>query len=115
VIVSDPEVGLVPDQPPEAVQAAAFAVDQVSVVVPPVTTPVAAAVRLTVGAGTTVTATCACVLPAPLQLSVYVPLEETVTCSDPEVALAPVQLPDAVHDEAFVEDHVSITGAFAAT
>ncbi|MFN3565352.1 MAG: hypothetical protein ACK4V1_05120 [Burkholderiaceae bacterium] len=48
--VSLPDAGLVPLQPPLAVQKVAFVLDQVSVVVPPAATAVALAARLTVGA-----------------------------------------------------------------
>ena len=46
--------------------------------------------------------------PEPVQVIEYV--EETVGATDcvPLVALVPVHPPDAVHDDAFVDDHVSV-------
>ena len=51
MICSEPLAVLVPDQPPEAVQAVALVELQVSVVPPPATTAVGLAVREAVGAG----------------------------------------------------------------
>ncbi len=47
----EPLVGWLPDQPPEAVQEVAFVVDQLKVELPPLTTELGFAARLTVGAG----------------------------------------------------------------
>ncbi len=47
----EPLVGSLPDQPPEAVQAVAFVVDQFKVELLPLTTELGLAARLTVGAG----------------------------------------------------------------
>lgn len=67
---------------------------------------------MTTGAGTvgvtdTVTLRDA-VPPAPLQTSVKVVVcASAVVSCDPEIALAPLQPPEAVHDVALAEDHVS--------
>jgi hypothetical protein len=53
----EPEVALVPDHPPEALHAVAFAVDQVSVLDAPALTVVGLALRDTVGAGGALTVT----------------------------------------------------------
>lgn len=65
------------------------------------------------GGGAAVTVTVALcdagVVPvAPEQVSVYVAVAVGVTACVPLVAFVPVQLPDAVHDVAFVEDHVRV-------
>jgi hypothetical protein len=77
-----PEVALVPDQPPEAVQEDASVVDQVSVEDPPLGTDVGFAVSDAVGAGgaaVTVTVADALALPpAPVQVSVKLPLAVSV-------------------------------------
>jgi hypothetical protein len=86
---------------------------QFSVAEPPWLSAAGVAVRLSVGAGVTgVTVTVAlrdAVPPAPVHAMVNVTVcaRAAVAC-DPEVALAPVHPPDAVHDVAFVDDHVSV-------
>lgn len=67
--VSLPDVGFVPDQPPDAVHVVAFVEDQVNVVVPPLETEVGLAVRDTLGAaGETATVSVAVwVPPIPVQ------------------------------------------------
>jgi len=110
--VSLPEVALVPDQPPDAVHDAAFVEDQVRVDESPLFTESGLAVRETVGAGVAVTVTVAeafCVPPAPVQdrLNVLVLVSAPVDAL-PDVALAPDQAPEPVHDVAFVEDHVRV-------
>jgi hypothetical protein len=107
-----PEVALVPDQPPEAMHDVALVEDQVRVADPPLLTDSGLAVRDTVGAGVAVTVTVAdafCVPPAPVQdrLNVLVLVSAPVEPL-PDVALAPDQPPEAAHDVAFVEDHVSV-------
>lgn len=64
-----PEVGSEPVQPPVAVQEVALVDDQVKVVLLPLATEVAAALKVTVGtAGETVTAAvCEAAPPAPVQ------------------------------------------------
>jgi hypothetical protein len=73
-VTNVPEVGRLPDQPPDAVQLVALADDQVSVEVPPLPTCVGFAEMLTVGTGgVALTATVAVFPvepPGPLQLSV---------------------------------------------
>jgi len=64
-----PEVALLPDHAPEAVQEVALVDDQVSVEDPPLATDVGFAVSDTVGTGNTVTVTEALALPPePVQL-----------------------------------------------
>jgi len=109
-----PEVALVPDQPPEAVQDVAFVEDQVSVDDPPLATDVGFAVRDTVGAGvdtvTVADALCAPLAPVQVRLKVLL-LVNAPEDSLPEVALVPDQPPEAVQDVASVEDHVSVADA----
>ena len=66
----EPLIALLPDQPPEAVQAVVLVDDQVSVVVAPLLTVLGAAERLTVGAGvlTETVADCVALPPAPVQV-----------------------------------------------
>ena len=60
--------------------------------------------------GLTVTVTlCCAVPPVPLQLSVKsVVLESALVVVFPDVGLLPLQPPEALHDVAFVEDHVRV-------
>ena len=100
-----PFATLPPLQPPEAVQAVALVVTQVSAEVPPLCTVVGLAVKLSVGAGATVTVTvCEDVPPAPLQLRVksVVAASGAVVC-EPAIALPPLQPPVAVQLLALVE------------
>ena len=67
----DPLMALVPDQPPEAVQAVALVDDQVSLDVPPLATVLGMALKPTVTDGCALTETvadCAAVPPAPVQV-----------------------------------------------
>jgi len=68
----EPLVGLLPDQPPEAVQDVAFVADQFKVEVPPLITELGLAVRLTAGAGdfTETVADCVALPPGPIQVNV---------------------------------------------
>jgi len=69
----EPLVALLPDQPPDAVQAVALTDDHVNVELPPLATVLglAAMLTLTVGFALTVTvADCAAVPPSPLQVNV---------------------------------------------
>jgi hypothetical protein len=105
-----PDVVLVPVQPPDAVQLVAFVELQVNVDEPPDAMLLGDAVSVTVGACAIVTvAVCDAEPPVPEQLSVYVPLADRapVLCV-PDVALVPVQLPDAVQLVAFVELQVNV-------
>ena len=115
--ISDPEALFVPDQLPDAVHEVAFVEDQVRVSNEPAATDAALEVSVTVGAVlppslevTETEAVWLVVPPAPEQLSVYEAAAlNAPTASDPEVAFAPDQLPDAVHVVALVEDQVSVT------
>jgi hypothetical protein len=114
VVVCVPDVALVPDQAPEAVQLVAFVDDHVSTEVPPLITLVGLALSETVGCGgaaVTVIVTLRCALPpGPLQESVAVVFEvRGPSESLPDVAFAPLQPPEAVQDVASVLDQVSVT------
>jgi hypothetical protein len=90
----------------------------VSVEAPPLATELGLAANVTVGAGTTVTVAVATLLlpPAPVQVSEkeVLAVSAPVLCV-PLVALLPLQLPDAVHEVAFVELQVSVDAAPLAT
>lgn len=108
-----PEVDFVPLQPPDAEQDVAFVDDQRSVLLLPLVTDVGEADSETVGAGVgavTETVRLACAEPpAPVHVSVYD--AEAVNAPVPwlpDVAFVPLQLPDAEHEVALVEDHVSV-------
>jgi hypothetical protein len=93
-----PLVGFEPLQPPLAVQELALVADQVSVELLPEVTALGPALSVTVGAeAETVTVTDWVALPAgPLQVRTYVwDLVRAPVVTEPEVALAPVQAPDA--------------------
>ena len=70
----EPLIAWFPDQLPVAAQDVALVVDQVKAELPPLTTVLGLAVRLTVGAGagevTETFADCVALPPAPLQVSV---------------------------------------------
>jgi hypothetical protein len=106
-------VGSEPDQAPEAVQEEALVEDQVSVEVPPLATLVGLALSEAVGAGagaaTVTVADWAAEPPLPLQVSVYlvVAVRMPVLC-EPLLGSLPVQPPDAVQEEALVEDQVKV-------
>lgn len=67
----DPPTGLLPDQPPEAVHAAALVDDQVTVDAPPLLIVLGVADILNVGAGvlTDTVADCVALPPVPVQVS----------------------------------------------
>ncbi len=104
-----------PVQPPDAVQLEALLTVQLSVVPPPLATVVGDADSVMDGSegvtgGTTVTLTdCVADPPAPVQVSakaefaVRGPVDAL-----PDVDLLPLQLPEAVHAVALVDDHVSV-------
>jgi hypothetical protein len=106
-----PEVALVPDQPPEAVQDVAFVEDQLRVDDSPLKTDAGFAASETVGAGgpTVTVAVALCVPPDPVheRLKVLV-IVSAPELSLPEVAFAPDQAPDALQNVASVEDQVSV-------
>jgi hypothetical protein len=106
-----PEIALLPDQAPDAVQELASVDDQVSVDDPPLTTEAGFAVSDTVGArGVTVTVADAfAVPPNPVQAMANVP--ELVSAPLgwlPEVALLPDHAPEAVQEVALLDDQVSV-------
>lgn len=115
---SEPDRALLPVQPPEAVQLAALVAVQLSVVPPPLATVEGVALSDTEGSGgaaggTTVTLTdCVAVPPAPehvranAEFAVSGPVEAL-----PEVALLPLQLPEAAQAVALVDDQVSVAAA----
>ncbi len=99
-----------PDQSPLATHDVALAVVQFIVDDPPRTMADGAAVSVTVGggvAGVTVTLTLRVVVPPePVQASVnVVDCESADVVCEPEIALAPLQPPEAVHVDALVADH----------
>jgi hypothetical protein len=106
-----PLMVLAPLQPPEAVHDVALVELHVNVDAAPLATEVGFAVNVTVGAGTTVTVAVATLLvpPAPVQVSEkdVVAARAPVLCV-PLIDLAPLQPPEAVHEVAFVEFHVSV-------
>jgi len=107
----EPLIDLLPDQPPEAVQAVALVDDHVNIDAAPLFTVLGVAKRLTVGAGavTETVAVCVALPPAPLQVSTYVALALSAPLDcEPLVALLPDQAPDAVQAVALVETHVKL-------
>ncbi len=101
----------VPLHPPVAAQDVAFVELHVSVEVPPLATEVGVAASVTVGVPGTATVAVATLLvpPAPVQINEYelVAVSGAVPCV-PIVALVPFQPPEAVHEVALVELHVSV-------
>jgi hypothetical protein len=127
-----PEVGLVPDQAPDAVQEVALVDDHVSMDALPLVTDVGLALRDTVGAGggggggggsgsssgaLTVTVIDWLALPpAPLQLRLKVLVAVSIPLDWlPEVDLVPDQAPEAVQEVALVDDHDRVLEAPLAT
>jgi hypothetical protein len=106
-----PLMVLAPLQPPEAVHVAALVELHVNVDAAPLATEVGFAVNVAVGVGTTVTVAMAALLvpPAPVQVNEkdVVDVRAPVLCV-PLIALAPLHPPEAVHEVAFVELHVSV-------
>ena len=109
---------MLPDQPPEAVQAVALVDDQVKVAAAPLLTVLGAAERLTVGEGvlTETVADCVAPPPVPVQVSEYVDLAVSapVDC-EPLIALVPDHAPEAVQEVALVADQVRVELAPLAT
>jgi hypothetical protein len=107
----EPLTALLPDHPPEAVQAVVLVEDQVNVVAPPLATVLGAAARLTVGAGalTDTVADWVALPPVPVQVSEYVTLAVSapVDC-EPLTALLPDHPPEAVQEVALVDDQVKV-------
>lgn len=119
VRTSLPPVALVPLHPPLAVQLVALVDDQLSVDDPPLTTVVGFAVSVTEGGDGCVTVTltdCVADPPTPLHVSANAELADKGPVeADPDVALVPLQLPDATQLVALVEDHVSVAAPPATT
>ncbi len=109
---SEPAVALLPPHPPLAVQLVALFELQVRVVDPPAATVDGVAVSVTEGMVGCVTVTltdCVAEPPAPLQVSAKAELEVSAPVEAvPEVVLLPLQLPDATHELASVEDQVRV-------
>jgi hypothetical protein len=94
-----PLVAIVPCQPPEAVQVAAFSALQLRLDVPPAATVAGVAPSLTVGAPVTAISTdCVADPPAPSQVSVkFVVAFRGFVVAVPLVGCGPVQPPEATH------------------
>ena len=111
-LVFEPAVAIEPVQPPDAVQAVALLVDQVSVELLPLVTLLGLAVRVMLGAvaATVTVAVCDAEPPVPVQVSMkfVVAVKVAVLC-EPLVANAPFQPPDAVQLCASVVFHDSVT------
>jgi len=109
----EPLVGSLPDQPPEALQAVALVVDQARVELLPLTTVLGLADSATVGAGagevTDTVADWLALPPGPVQVSekVSLALSAPVDC-EPLTVLVPDQAPDAVQEEALLDDHAKV-------
>jgi len=106
-----PFMALAPDQAPEAVQAVAFAEDQVSVAAAPLSIALGPTLSCTVGVGdlTETVVDWVAAPEGPLQVKLYVVAAFTVPLPCvPLDALAPDQPPEAVHSVALVADHVSV-------
>ncbi len=110
-VLSVPLVARVPLQPPVAVHEVALVELHVKVEVPPAATAVGFAVRATVGRGLTVIATVcvALVPPGPAHVKEKVVLADSapVLCV-PLTPSVPLHPPEALHEVAFAELHVSI-------
>jgi hypothetical protein len=109
---------LVPDQPPEAVQAVALLAAQVSVELLPLVTVLGLALSVIVGAAAEMdmVVDCEAVPPAPVQVNPYVAVafSAPVDCV-PLSAWAPAHAPEAVHAVAFVAVHANVELAPLAT
>lgn len=114
-VLAVPDVPRVPLHAPDAVQLVAFADDQVSVELPPLETLVGVAAMLTVGAAAAACVTVTTVEalaepPAPLhsRLNVLDAALSAPVLAVPDTGRLPLQAPEAVQDEAFVEDQASV-------
>jgi hypothetical protein len=110
-VICVPLVALVPPQPPEATHEVALVEFHVSVEAPPLAMEVGFAVNVTVGTGATLMVAVAMLLkpPAPVQVNEYdVVLVSGPVLWLPLVALPPLQFPEAAHEVALVEFHVSV-------
>jgi hypothetical protein len=107
-----------PDQAPEAVQAVALLLDQVSIEAVPELTVLGLARSVTTGGkvGTVTVTDCVAVPPSPVQVRSYsVVLVSAPVDQVPLVATAPLQAPEAVHAVASVELQVKVELAPLAT
>jgi hypothetical protein len=111
-----PLVPSAPLQPPEAVHDVALIELHVSVETPPEATTEGFATIVAVGITLTSTVAAPLVPPVPVHVKEYElrSASAPVLCV-PLVAFVPLQLPDAVHDVAFVELHVSVEALPLAT
>jgi hypothetical protein len=113
-----PPLTFAPVQPPEAVQDVALVELHVNVDAPPLATDVGFATSETVGAGTTETVAVTILLepPMPVQINEYDAAAVTgPVLWLPLVALVPPHPPEAVHEVALVEFHVSVEAPPLAT
>ena len=110
----EPLMGLTPDQAPEAVQAVALLEDQVKTALPPLAIVLGLAAMATVGTGgvTDTVVDWVALPPVPVQVSKYVALavKALVDC-EPLMPLTPDQAPEAEHEVALLDDHVSVEAA----
>jgi len=107
----EPLSPLEPLQPPDAVQAVALVLDQVSVEATPAFKLLGVALRVTIGAllETVTVADCVADLPAPVQVSSYsVVLVRVPVDTVPLVATLPCQPPEAVQAVAPAEVQVRV-------
>jgi hypothetical protein len=107
----EPLVPLEPLQPPEAVQAVALLLDQVSVAVAPAFTVLGEALNVTIGAllETVTVADCVADPPGPVQVSSYSVLLVSVPVDVvPLVGMLPCQPPEAVQAVAPADFQVSV-------
>jgi hypothetical protein len=115
----DPDNGFCPDHAPDAAHEVALADDQVNVAAPPLATLVGSALSDSVGAGggggvlcTETVTDCDAVPPAPLHESENVLLAVSgPVVSEPAVALTPDHAPDARHEVASLDVHISVAAA----
>jgi hypothetical protein len=102
---------LLPDHAPEAVHDVVLADDQLKVELLPEVIELGLALKLTVGAGFLIetVADWDALPPAPVQVNPYVEFSVSapVDC-EPLTDLLPDQAPEAEHDVALTEDHVSV-------
>lgn len=107
-----PDIGLVPDQAPLALQELTLVPVHVMVALPPAATSVGVAANASPGAVADPTVTVAETVfdpPGPVHTSVYVRVDviELIVCL-PDVAFDPDQAPDAEHPSAYNEDQLSV-------
>lgn len=119
-VANEPATASVPDQAPAAVHDVALLLDHVIIDSAPYAIDAGLAEIATAGgAGAAPTATVADALalpPAPSHVIVYVLVAVSApVLAEPEVGSDPDHAPDALHDVAFVLDHVSVELALYAT